>query len=191
MNLAVVVVADAVAIVAVVVAVIVVAVVVVTVAAVAVVLTAVTAVSVVPPASTVVAVVVVVPPPEVLQVVAPLVVALAAALHLVVVLVVLVALAVVLVEVLPVAAPRLKARHSQLVVLPLNAGLSLSLRMFEPLAQNVQDTGLLAESSIYSPIISQQRSIRAPFIITTVHTLFYSRRVNLTGPPFALFPCSW
>jgi hypothetical protein len=158
--------ADAVAIVAVVVAVIAVAAVVVAVAVAAVVLI-------------VVAVMVVVPPAEVLQVVAPLVV-------------VLVALAVVLlVAALPVVVPHLKAQHSHLVALRLNVAHSLLLRMFEPLASNVQDMGLLAEPSIYLPIISRRRSTRAQYIITTVRTLFCRRRVYLTGPPFVRFLCSW
>ena len=120
-----------------------------------------------------VAVVVVVPPAEVLQVVAPLVVDLG-----------------VLAVVLLVVGARPKACHHQLVALPLNVAVSLLLRMSEPLASNVQATGMLAESSIYSPIISRQRSIRARFIITTVHTPFYRRRMLLTlaGPPLARFP---
>jgi hypothetical protein len=145
---AVAIVAAVVAIVAVVAAAIAVAVVVVTVAAAAVVMTAVAVVAVAPLA-------------EVLQVVA--------------LVVVLLALAVVFAAVLPVAA-RLKARHSQLAALRLNVGSSISLPMFKPLASNVQDTGLLAESSMFIPITSRQRSTRALFIITTVRTLFYRRK---------------
>ena len=104
---------------------------------------------------------------------------LAEVLQVVALLVVVPPLAVVLVAVLPVVAPR----HSKLAVLRLNVGLSLSLPMFKPLASNVQDTGLLAESSMYTPTISRQRSTRARFIITMVRTPFYRRRVYLTGPP--------
>lgn len=75
-----------------------------------------------------------------------------------------------LVVVLPFAEDlQVGVRHLQLANLQSDV-LSLLHRMFKPSVSNVQDMGLLAEWSRYSPITLRASSTRASYIITTVRS---------------------